>query len=416
MIKNISDGIKAYAAAFTKWFAAAVLVGIVGGAVGSIFHICVDYVTELREEYSAILYFLPLGGLAIAFMYRLFASSGRIDTDRVIESVRENESIPPIMIPLIFISTVITHMLGGSAGREGAALQLGGGIGYKLGSLMRLDTSKRRIIVTAGMSSVFSALFGTPVTAAVFASEVTSVGVLNYTGLFPCMLASVTAYLISKGFGIAPVKFSLTEIPALSVLTSVKIVAAAIIFAVISIVFILAIEELEHYSKRLIKNDYLRAFAGGTLIVLLTVLLKTRAYNGAGMDVIKEAIGGQVRPEAFALKIIFTAITIAAGFKGGEIVPSFFIGSTLGCTVAAFLGLDPSFAAAIGFTALFCGVVNCPLASVILSAEVFGSSGILYFSLACIVCYMLSGSFGLYKSQKLVYSKLDAEYININAK
>ena len=168
--------------------------------------------------------------------------------------------------------------------------------------------------------------------------------------------------------------------------------------------------------EKLFKNKYLRAFVGAVVIVLLTLLVGTRDYNGAGMDIITRAISGEAKPEAFLLKILFTAVTIATGFKGGEIVPTFFIGSTFGCVASPLFGLDPTLGAAIGFIALFCGVVNCPVASIILSLEVFGPEGILFFAIACSVSYMMSGYFGLYESQKILYSKINDEYININTK
>lgn len=415
----IKDGFKfsmEYVRVFLKWLIIATVVGMIGGLLGSAFHTCVDYVTELRVEKSFIIYFLPIGGIVIAAMYRMFHSKGRIDTNRVIEAVRENKKVPLVMIPLIFVSTVITHMLGGSAGREGAALQLGGGIGYNLGKLLKLNEKDMHIIIMSGMSSVFAALFGTPLTAAVFSLEVISVGVLNYAGLLPCLIASVTAYQISLMFGILPVRFDTVIFQGITSSVIIKVTILALLCAVLSIAFCTAIKKCEQYMDRFIRSCYLRAFAGGGIIVVLTLLCKCYDYNGAGMDIISRAILGEAKPEAFILKILFTAITIAAGFKGGEIVPSFFIGSTFGCVAAPFIGLDASFGAAIGFVALFCGVVNCPVASMLLALEVFGAEGILYFAIACAISYMMSGYFGLYKSQKIVYSKLDAEYIDINTK
>ena len=195
-----------------------------------------------------------------------------------------------------------------------------------------------------------------------------------------------------------------------------KVVILAVLCAAISILFCVAIKKCEHGMEKLIRNNYLRAAAGGAVIVLLTLVVRTHDYNGAGMEVISRAISGEARPEAFILKIIFTAITISAGFKGGEIVPAFFIGSTFGCVCGSLLGLDPGFAAAIGFVALFCGVVNCPVASMMLSLEVFGAEGIIFFAVVCGVSYMMSGYSGLYKSQKIVYSKLSDEYIDANTK
>jgi len=403
-----------YVLAFLKWTVLSVFVGLIGGVLGSVFHICIDRVTELRMEHGFLLFLLPLGGLLIAAMYHLFSSKGRIDTNRVIESVRENEKVPLVMIPLIFISTVITHMLGGSAGREGAALQLGGSVGYNVGKLLRLNEKSMRIIIMSGMSSVFAALFGTPLTAAVFSIEVISVGVLHYAGLVPCVTASVVAYTVSRKFGLGGVRFDNVVMEQFAVSSFAKVAILALLCALVSILFCAAIKKCEHLMDRMLRNRYLRTFIGGLIIALLSLILNTRDYNGAGMDVITRAMNGETGGAAFLLKIIFTAITISAGFKGGEIVPAFFIGSTFGRVLAPLLGLNPSFAAAIGFVALFCGVVNCPVASIILSIEVFGAEGLLFFALACSISYMMSGCFGLYHSQKIVYSKLDDEYIDIN--
>lgn len=399
-----------YVKTLCKWLILAGLVGTLGGFVGSAFHLSVDWVTELRTEYGWILFLLPVGGLLITAFYHLFRSKGHIDTNRVLEAVRSDEKVPLVMVPLIFVSTVITHLLGGSAGREGAALQLGGSVGYNVGKAFKLKENDRHIIVMAGMSSVFAALFGTPMTAAVFALEVVNVGVLHYAGLLPCVIASITAFLISGWLGIPPVRFDVV-MQSVTVSGLLQVAVLAVLCAAASILFCTAIKQCEHYGEKLIQNRYLRVVIGSTIIILLALVLQTRDYNGAGMDIITRALGGEAKPEAFLLKIIFTAITIAAGFKGGEIVPAFFVGSTFGCVVGSLLGMDAGFAAAIGFVALFCGAVNCPLASLLLSVEVFGVEGILFFAITCSVSYMMSGHFGLYKSQKIIYSKLDDSLI-----
>lgn len=405
-----------YILAFVKWIVLALVVGIIGGILGSVFHISIDYVTALRTEHGFLIYLLPIGGVLIAGMYFLFGSKVRIDTNRVIESIRRDKKIPIVMIPLIFFSTVITHMLGGSAGREGAALQLGGSIGYNFGRIFRLKKNDMHIIVMSGMSSVFAALFGTPLTAAIFSLEVTSVGIFHYAGLLPCVISSVTAAQIARKFNLHPVHFAGVEFGRVTWGLTGQVILLAVLCAVVSIFFCITIKKSEHLMEKLFKNRFLRAFMGGVIIVLLTMILRTRDYNGAGMDVVERAIGGQAVPWAFLLKILFTAITISAGFKGGEIVPAFFIGSTFGCVASPLFGLDPTLGAAIGFIALFCGVVNCPVASILLSLEVFGPEGILFFAIACSVSYMMSGYFGLYESQKILYSKINDEYININTK
>lgn len=399
-----------YIKVLVKWLIISVIIGTLGGAIGSVFHILIDEVTELRFHNRWVVFLLPLGGLLITYLYRLFKKEGKIDTNRVILSIRKEQEIPVVMVPLIFVSTVITHFFGGSAGREGAALQLGGGIGYNLGRLIKLNGKDMHIIVRCGMAAVFSALFGTPLTAAIFSLEVIRVGIFNYAGLLPCIVSAITAFGVSGLFGLSPVRYLISEIPVMPVSVG-KIFVLAILCAIVSILFCVSIHKTEELMKNRLKNRYLRTAVGAVLIVLLSLLFSSGDYNGAGTEVIAKAMAGKVKPEAFLIKIIFTAITIAAGFKGGEIVPAFFVGSTFGCVVAPLLGLDASFAAATGFISLFCGVVNCPLASIILAYEVFGGTNILFFAIACGVSYMMSGYFGLYNSQQFVYSKLTAEKI-----
>ncbi len=407
---------KNYIWTFFKWVVFACITGFIGGITGTLFHVSVEKATEFRLLNNWILYFLPVGGIAIAVFYKLFNMSDSTGTNQIINCIRTDDHVPIVLAPLIFISTVITHLLGGSAGREGAALQLGGSIGSFVGRIFHLDEKDMHLIVLCGMSGVFSALFGTPLTATLFAMEVISIGVIYYSSLVPCLVSSLVAYGVSLHFGVKPVHYILDYIPELSLTTIAATVMLAALSAVLSIVFCVTMHKTEHLMKHKIHNDYIRGFAGGLIIVIITLILGTRDYNGAGMNIIDNAINGAVKPEAFLLKIIFTAITIGAGFKGGEIVPTFFIGSTFGCLVGGLLGLNPGFSAAIGLVSLFCGVVNAPIASIILSIELFGTGGILLFAIACSVSYMLSGYYGLYSSQKIVYSKLKAEFININAK
>ena len=391
-----------------KWLIVASLLGAFGGVIGSAFHMCIEAVTHLRHENTWLVFLLPLGGVVIALIYGFFKSKGHIDTNRVLEAVKDRGKVPFVMMPLIFLSTAITHLLGGSAGREGAAIQLGGSLGYNFGRLLRFNEQDTKIIIVAGISSTFSALFGTPLTAAVFSLEVASVGIFHYAGFLPCIVASIVAYQISLAFGIAPVEFSQILIENVTVPGVLKIVALSVLCAVVGIVFCFSIHKCEHYMQKCIKNPYYRSVAGALLIILLTILVGSYDYNGAGMEIVERAIVlGEARYEAFLMKIIFTAITISAGFKGGEIVPTLFIGATFGCVAGELLGLDPGFAAAIGFVSLFCCVVNCPLASLMLSVEVFGAEGILYFALAVAVSYLMSGRSSLYKSQQIVFSKTD---------
>jgi len=411
-IKSAANYIKT----FLRWVFLAGVTGLIGGIVGTSFHVSVEKVTEFRLANNWIILFLPIGGIAIAVFYKMFKMSDSTGTNQIISSIRTEEHVPIVLAPLIYISTVITHLFGGSAGREGAALQLGGSIGSWVGEFFYLDEKDMHLIILCGMSSVFSALFGTPLTATLFAMEVISIGVIYYSSLIPCLVSSLVAYGVSLHFGVKPVRFILNYIPELSYKTIFTTVILAALCAFLSIVFCVFMRKTEHLMESKMKNIYIRGFVGGLIIVFLTFILNTKDYNGAGMNIIENAISGTVKPEAFLIKIIFTAITIGAGFKGGEIVPTFFIGSTFGCFAGSLLGIDAGFSAAIGLVALFCGVVNAPIASIILSIELFGADGLLIYAIACAVSYMLSGYYGLYRSQKIVYSKLKAEFININTK
>ncbi len=413
-LRKYIDHMGPYAAALLKWIVVGGLVGGVGGVVGALFHLGVNYATEVRLAHPWVLYLLPLGGLVIAGLYKLCKLEGK-GTNAVIESVHFGSDVPVLLVPLIFVSTVITHLCGGSAGREGAALQIGGGIGYRTGRLLHLGEKDLPLATLCGMSGVFSALFGTPLTATVFALEVISVGVLYYAGLIPCITAAMTGYLISLLMGVPPTRFTVA-MPALDAWTMLLVVVLAILCALVSILFCRGLHIPEHLAARLVKNSYLRAAAGGAVIVALTLLLGTTDYNGAGMDVITRALNGQADGWAWLLKLLFTAVTIGCGFKGGEVVPSFFVGATFGCWVGSLLGLSPAFTAAIGLVAVFCGAVNCPIASVVLSVELFGAEGMLYFAMACAISYVLSGYCGLYSSQTILYSKLRAEFINVHTK
>jgi len=406
--KGIKPAIE-YSVVFLKWVALSLIIGSCGGVLGGVFHKSIDTVTELRLYNPWLLYLLPVGGVVIAALYRLVKKYGNIDTNRVLESTNSDKNIPLIMVPLIFISTVITHLFGGSAGREGAALQLGGGMAYGMGRLMRLNGPDMHTAVLSGMSAVFAALFGTPLTAAFFSLEVVNVGIMHYSALVPCVISAVCGYVVSAAMGTAPVRFEVAA-PQMTVAVTASTLMLAAMCAVLSIVFCVCVEKCTHFLQKFIPNSFVRIFAGGTAVVILALVMGTTDYNGAGMDVIQRAMSGNALSTAFAAKLVFTAITVGSGYKGGEIVPAFFIGSTFGCMMAPALGLDPGFAASVGFVAMFCGSVNCPVASVLLAAEVFGTNGLLLMAQAVAVSYMLSGSFGLYSGQKLIFSKLTEKY------
>ena len=395
-----------------KWVIFAILVGTIVGLCGSAFYFGMSYVTFLRTAHSWLILLLPAGGLVIVGLYHLFHDEKDTGTNLVISAIHSGDELPFRMAPLIFISTLITHLFGGSAGREGAALQMGGSIGNALGRLFRFDEKDKHVMIMCGMSAAFSALFGTPMAAAIFPMEMVSVGVMYYIALVPCVISSLVAHGIAVSFGVSNELFLIGEIPAFGILSSVKISVLAILCALVSILFCVILHQTGHLYKKLFKNPYLRVFAGGCLIVLLTCLVGNQSYNGTGINIIENCINGTVRPEAFLLKMLFTALTLGAGYKGGEIVPSFFTGAAFGCLFGNLLGFSPTLCTAVGMTSVFCGVTNSPITSLLISFELFGYDGMPYFLLATAFSYMLSGYFGLYRSQKIVYSKYKTNYIN----
>ena len=395
-----------------KWIIFAILVGIIVGLCGTAFYFGMSLVTVVRTQNPWLIFFLPIGGLAIVALYHMLHDEKDTGTNLVLSAIHSDDELPFRMAPLIFISTLITHLLGGSAGREGAALQMGGSLGNTLGKLFHFDEKDKHVMIMCGMSAAFSAVFGTPMAAAIFPMEVVSVGVMYYAALVPCVISSLIAHGIAYSFGVSNEMFLITDIPAFSVGNSVRISILAVLCALVSILFCVALHESEHLYKKFFQNPYLRVFVGGCIVLFLTLLVGNQNYNGTGINIIAQCIDGSVRPEAFLLKIIFTACTLGAGYKGGEIVPSFFIGAAFGCLFGLAFGFSPTLCTAVGMTAVFCGVTNCPISSLLISFELFGYDGMPYFLLSVALSYMLSGYFGLYRSQKIIYSKYKTNYIN----
>lgn len=405
-----------YVVSFLKWVFIALITGAIGGAVGGLFRFCVDLATKTRHAHEFLILFLPLGGLFIVFLYHITKLKDNADTNHVIKSIRSDDKVPILLGPVIFVSTVITQLFGGSAGREGAALQLGGCIGEQVGDLFKLDEKDMHICVLCGMSGLFSALFGTPLTATIFAMEVISVGIFYYSAFVPCLVSSLVSFSITTLMGLKPVVYKLINVPEIDMWSVIKVGFVGVGCAIVSIIFCLALRVAHKYSAKFVKNDYLRVVLGGLLIIGLTALLGTR-YNGIGEDVIHSAfLYGDINWYDPFMKILFTAITIGFGFKGGEIIPTLFIGATFGYVVGTVVGLDPAFSAAVGMVALFCAVVNCPMASLALSVELFSGGSIVLFAVALAVSFMLSGYYGLYSGQKIVYSKRRARFVDRNAK
>ncbi len=400
-----------------KWVLLSIVLGTVCGLSGVLFHYAVEYATEFRFKYPLLICTLPIAGVLIVFLYHICKMQNDKGTNTVINSIRSGEKVPILMAPLILIGTTLTHLGGGSSGREGAALQIGGSIGSFLGRTFRLSEKDVHVMVMCGMSAVFSAVFGTPVTAAVFSIEVVSVGIMYYNAFFPCMLSAALSHAVAVLFNVHSAGFNLPSVPQIGSVVFLKVVLLSVLCALLSSLFIISMHKYSALSSKFIPNPYIKAAVGGVIVALITLLLGTSDYNGVGMPVIKAAVeSGFARPEAFILKLVLTVVTLSSGFKGGEILPSFFIGSTFGAFAASFLGLDPAFSAAVGLIAMFCGVVNCPLASILMSVELFGGEGLPLFAIAVGVSYVVSGYYSLYSGQKIMYSKLQSSFMDMHTK
>lgn len=397
---------------FFKWLTFSLLSGVIIGSAGLLFHYCMTWANDTRTENPVLILLLPIAGLVIVGAYHLLHDEKDTGTNLVLAAIQSGENIPLKMAPLIFISTVMTHLFGGSAGREGAALQLGGSIGNSLGRLFRFDDKDKHIMIMCGMSAAFSALFGTPMAAAIFSMEVVSVGIMHYAALVPCVISSLVAKEIAEYFGVVPEQFILKELPDFSLGTGIQIAILAILCAGVSVIFCMMLHHGEAMYKKYIEDSYLRIFTGGTFIVIMTLLSGCQDYNGAGMPMIERCFENEYTSTAFLLKMLFTAVTLGCGFKGGEIVPSFVVGATFGCMFGNLIGFSPALCTAVGMGAVFCGVTNCPITSLLICFELFGYAGMPYFLLSVALSYMLSGYYGLYRSQKIVYSKYKTEFIN----
>ncbi|WP_242839449.1 chloride channel protein [Butyrivibrio sp. NC2002] len=399
-----------------KWLFLGIIVGLIVGAVGAAFFHGIKYATAFRKSHSFMIWLLPFAGLLIVFLYRLSKEYVDTGTNLVITTISAGDHLPKRKIPLIFVATILTHLCGGSAGRESAALQLGGSIGHNIGEMIKLDEDDCKIITMCGMSAAFAALFGTPMAAAFLAMEIESIGVMYYAALIPCVVSALVASNLAKYLGTVPDVFAVTIVPNFTIDNAIKGAILAVLCALISIMFCIVMKKSGELYKKAFKNPYIRIFVGGCLVVLLTLLVGNNYYNGAGMDVIELATEGKAPYEAFFFKMVFTAVTMGAGFKGGEIIPALYIGATFGCLYSQIFGFNSALCSAIGMGALFCGITNCPISSLLLCFEMFGYNGMPYYLLAIALSYTFSGYYGVYDSQKIMYSKFRNKYINTTTK
>jgi len=397
-------------------------VGILAGSASALFLWALERVTTLRWENPWLLYLLPLAGFLIGWIYLRFGERAEAGNNLIMEEIHTpGGGVPGRMAPLVLIGTLATHLCGGSAGREGTAVQMGGSLAGLFGRIARLSAENRRLLLMAGISAGFGSVFGTPLAGAIFAMEVLVIGQVRYDALIPVLVAGLvgdytcaawgihhTPYHIAVGSAVGPFK--------IEPLLLAQVVAVAMLFGLTSRLFAGATHAVKSAFARYVPYAPLRPAIGGVLVIALVALVGTRDFLGIGVTspesgavtILSAFTAGGASPWSWFWKLLFTAVTLGSGFKGGEVTPLFFIGATLGNALAWLMGAPVDLFAGLGFIAVFAGATNTPLACTVMGIELFGSGHAVYFAVACFVAYLFSGHAGIYSAQRLGVPKKPA--------
>ena len=378
-------------------------VGVATGCASALFLSWLALSTEIRNTHRFLLYLLPLAGVACVELYRRYGNGTEAGNNLILERIHEAEGdpIPFRMAPLVLICTLLTHVCGGSAGREGTAVQVGGALAEGWGRLLKVGALDRKILLMAGVSGGFGSVFGTPLAGAVFGMEVLTFGKIETTALVACLSASLTGHLVCTGLGTVHHLYPMILAPALTPKLWLLIAGFGVLCGIIARVFILVTHGVADLLKRWISVAWVRPLLGGIIVIALVHTLKTYAYLGLSLGLIESSFTpGGVVGWAFALKILFTAITLGSGFKGGEVTPLFCVGATLGSAFAALTHTPTSFFAALGFVAVFAGAAKTPLTCLLLGIELFGGGASVPFFVVCGLAAVASGSRGIYHAQR----------------
>ena len=402
---------------FVKWGMFSIITGFVGGCVGAAFVRLILWATSTRQSHPWLLLCMPFAGILIVWLHQIFRERGNRGTDLVLESVTGNKPIDSQIPPLIFVSTIVSHLVGASAGREGAALQMGGGLGGFVASRFgfAFEERDRKIAVMAGMSAVFAAVFGTPVAAAVFPIEVISVGIFHFSALVPCILSAFIGYNVSVLFGVQFENFVISGVPAFSLGSAGLIIILGMLCGLCAQLFCRLLHLANKLYSRYTPNSYVRILAASAIFIAGTLLVGTDLYEGTSTAIIERSLAGSIPYEAFLLKMLFTAVALGGKFKGGEIVPVFCVGAALGCAFGNLIGFSPELCAACGLAGVFVGATNCPVSTLLIALEMLSHEGMPFYALAIAVSFLFSGYTGLYGSQRIIYSKTSPLYINEKA-
>jgi H+/Cl- antiporter ClcA len=390
-----------------KWVAGGAVIGSLIGTLTALLLSVNDALGKYREGHSWLIYFLPLGGIVIGYMYMNFGKSSGSDAAKgnnlIIDALHGKAKVLSRMGPLVYLGTFITILLGGSTGREGAAIQMGGSVAEAINRLFKIKQLDSKILLMSGISAGFGAAFGTPITGTIMGMEMVAIGKLKYEAFISCLVASFVGHYVAEYvWKIKHEEFLIKDIPEISAVSFGKVIAVSILFGLVTVLYCQLRHGIQRVSENLFnKNHMARAFVGGIIIILLTFLVGNYDYNGRGLEMLEQSFKEEVPPFAFLAKLLFTAVTLGTGFVGGEAIPLFFIGATLGNSLSNFIDLPISFLAALGLIAAFCAGANTPITAMFLSIEMFNGKGMEYFFVACLISYIFSGHHGLWPAQTL---------------
>jgi len=383
-----------------KWLILAALVGALAGSASALFLISLDKVTHILQDNSWLYFFLPVAGLLVGLLYHYFGKDVERGNNQIIDEIIEpQERISWRMAPLVLIGTLLTHLVGGSAGREGTAVQMGGSLADQLNHLIRFEPLDRKILLLCGISAGFASVFGTPLAGTVFALEVYIIGRMRYEALVPTLFAAIIADFVCKLWGAHHTHYAIHSSTEISLTTFLLALAAGCIFAFAGWLFTNAIPFFKQYFNRISYPPFRPVIGGIILLIIFSSFADSTRFAGLGVETIVESFTKEQPWYYFLSKILLTTLTLAAGFKGGEVTPLFFVGATLGSAIAFFIPLPVDLLAAMGFVAVFAAAANTPLACIFMGIELFGSEHAVFIAIACLIAYLFSGHTGIYSSQ-----------------